>query len=124
MLDEKPTRPTLPTQRLLERSAQRAVFELIAPQDLLYFDGHFDGSPILPGVAQVDWAMAYGRQHFDLPAQFCGIQALKFQQVIQPGMPVKLELDNDPVKSCMAFRFSSERGQHSSGRILFRSADV
>ena len=121
--DASPTvRPTLPRQRLLERDALRAVFELVAPSDLLYFDGHFSQAPILPGVAQLDWAIAFGRAHFDLPPQFMGVQALKFQRVIQPEMPFQLELQHDRQKSSLSFRFSSAAGQHASGRILFGAA--
>jgi acyl-coenzyme A synthetase/AMP-(fatty) acid ligase len=124
LLEDKPARPTLPRQRLLEKEAQRAVFELIAPHDLFYFDGHFPAAPILPGVVQVDWAIAYGRQCFDLPPLFRGIHALKFQNVVRPEMPVTLELLHDPVKSCLTFRLSSPAGQHASGKILFGTPDV
>ncbi len=27
------------------------------PRDLLYFDGHFPGHPLLPGFVQLDWVM-------------------------------------------------------------------
>jgi acyl-CoA synthetase (AMP-forming)/AMP-acid ligase II/3-hydroxymyristoyl/3-hydroxydecanoyl-(acyl carrier protein) dehydratase len=124
LLDDSASRPTLPLSRRLEQDAVRAVFELIAPHDLAYFDGHFPGAPILPGVVQVDWAIAYGRQCFDLPPLFRGIHALKFQQVIRPGMPVMLELLHDPEKSSLAFRYTSQHKQHASGRIMFGASDV
>jgi acyl-coenzyme A synthetase/AMP-(fatty) acid ligase len=114
----------LPQRRLLERDAQRAVYELLAPKDLLYFDGHFHGAPILPGVVQVDWALALGRENFDLPPVFRAMQALKFQQVIRPDMPFTLELLHDPLKSSLAFRYYSAAGPHASGRLLFGAADV
>jgi acyl-coenzyme A synthetase/AMP-(fatty) acid ligase/3-hydroxymyristoyl/3-hydroxydecanoyl-(acyl carrier protein) dehydratase len=124
LLDDTSARPTLPRQRLLEKDALRAVFELIAPRDLFYFDGHFPTTPILPGVVQVDWAIAYGRQCFDLPPVFRAIHALKFQHVIQPEMPVMLELIHEPAKSGLTFRLTSENRQHASGRILFGAADA
>ena len=73
---------------MIEKSAQRAVFEFIAPRDLLYFDGHFPGRPILPGVVQVDWVIAFGRECFDLPPFFRAIHALKFHRVIPPETPI------------------------------------
>jgi acyl-coenzyme A synthetase/AMP-(fatty) acid ligase len=114
----------LPRRRLLERDTQRAVYELLAPSDLLYFDGHFRGAPILPGVVQVDWALALGRENFDLPPVFRTMQALKFQQVIRPDMTFALELLHDPLKSSLAFRYYSAAGPHASGRLLFGAADV
>lgn len=119
-------RPRLPTVRELERSAERVLLEVTAPSNLYYFDGHFDVAPILPGVVQVDWAIHYGRRYFALPALFKGINALKFQQVIQPAQPVRLELLHDAVKGSLQFRYTSEAGQHSSGRVMLLAggADV
>jgi acyl-CoA synthetase (AMP-forming)/AMP-acid ligase II len=124
LLDEIPISRKFPRVRLLEQDRKRAVFELTAPVDLFYFDGHFPGAPILPGVVQIGWAISYGRQSFDLPPVFLGIYALKFQQVIPPELPVTLELIHDEAKSCLAFKLSSQAGQHGSGRILFGVADV
>lgn len=123
-LEGKPTRPTLPNERLLEKDCNRAVLELIAPRDLLYFDGHFSGRPILPGVVQVDWVILYGRQYFDLPPIFRGIRALKFLRVISPDTPIQLELVHEPAKSSLYFKISSSSGPHASGRILFGATDV
>jgi hypothetical protein len=111
-------RPRLPHVRELERTGDRVLLEVTAPSNLFYFDGHFDVAPILPGVVQVDWAIHYGRQYFTLPAIFKGINALKFQQVIQPAQPVRLELLHDAVKGNLQFRYASDAGQHSSGRVV------
>lgn len=124
LLSDNAVRPVLPHCRLLEREALRAVFEVIAPHDLAYFDGHFAAAPILPGVAQVEWAIHYGRQCFDLPPLFQGIHLLKFQHVIHAAQPVTLELLHDPVKSSLTFRYASRDSQHASGKILFGEANV
>ncbi|WP_373988261.1 AMP-binding protein [Duganella sp. BuS-21] len=117
-------RPRLPRVRELERDAQRVLLEIVAPASLLYFDGHFDAAPILPGVVQVDWAMHYGRQYFTLAARFKGINALKFQQVIQPETAVQLELVHDAAKGGLNFRYMSDAGQHASGRVQLEDGDV
>lgn len=117
-------RPRLPQVRELEREAGRVVLEITAPARLLYFDGHFDVAPILPGVVQVDWAIHYGRQYFGLPPQFKGMNQLKFQQVISPEKPVQLELAYDIAKQSLRFSYSSGVGQHSSGRIALGEGNV
>ncbi|MGZ3236313.1 MAG: AMP-binding protein [Burkholderiaceae bacterium] len=117
-------RPRLPHQQIIEKGENRIVFTMTAPHDLFYFDGHFTESPILAGVVQVEWAIAYARQHFDMPPVFRGIQALKFQHVIQPEKPFELELVFEPQKSTLAFRYHSSAGQHSSGRLRFEVSDV
>jgi hypothetical protein len=68
--------------------------------------------------------IAYGRRYFDLPPIFRGIHALKFQRVIFPDTPVKLELVHEPATSCLFFKISSSSGPHASGRIFFGATDV
>jgi 3-hydroxymyristoyl/3-hydroxydecanoyl-(acyl carrier protein) dehydratase len=120
LLDDGATEaPRLPQLRELEADARRVLLEVTSPANLLYFQGHFDAAPILPGVAQVEWAIQLGRRYFALPAVFRGINALKFQHVIRPQMPVQLELVHDTQKNSLNFRYLSEAGQHASGRIQF-----
>jgi acyl-CoA synthetase (AMP-forming)/AMP-acid ligase II/3-hydroxymyristoyl/3-hydroxydecanoyl-(acyl carrier protein) dehydratase len=117
-------RPTQPRARLIEKSEERAVFELTAPRNLLYFDGHFSARPILPGIVQVDWVIAYGRQCFDLPPSFRGLHALKFFRLIPPEMPIVLELVHDVAKSSLAFKVTSRLGAHAKGQVIFGAANV
>jgi 3-hydroxymyristoyl/3-hydroxydecanoyl-(acyl carrier protein) dehydratase len=123
-LHSETARPTMPRECLIERDAQRAVFEFTAPRDLVYFSGHFRDLPILAGVVQIDWVIAYGRQYFDLPPVFRGIHALKFHRIIAPDKPFILELVHEPGKSSLAFKITSRVGTHSSGRLLFGASDV
>ncbi|GGY01491.1 AMP-binding protein [Massilia dura] len=117
--------PLLPQVRELERDdampPRRVLLEIVAPANLAYFDGHFTQAPILPGVAQVEWAIRYGREHFALPPAFRAMHALKFQHVITPDTPVQLELLHDPAKGQLTFAYRSASGQHASGRILFHA---
>ncbi|MBB3224398.1 AMP-binding protein [Pseudoduganella umbonata] len=116
-------RPRLPHVRELERDGdgRRVLLEIVAPANLAYFDGHFTQAPILPGVAQVEWAIRFGRDNFALPPAFRAMHALKFQHVIQPDLPVQLELLHDPAKGQLTFAYRSPAGQHASGRILFHA---
>lgn len=125
LLDAAPTPPARPTQPLvreIERSQQRVVLALQVPRDLLYFDGHFPGAPILPGVVQTDWALTLGRRYFALPPRFLGLQALKFQRVIVPGASVTLELQHDTERQALSFQLHSDGQQHASGRFLLGAA--
>jgi 3-hydroxymyristoyl/3-hydroxydecanoyl-(acyl carrier protein) dehydratase len=124
LLESQPARLTEPQSRLIERDAEHALFELVAPRDLVYFDGHFHGQPILAGVVQVDWVIGHGRRFFDLPPRFRGIQALKFQRVIAPDTPFRLELVYQAAQSTLSFKISTALGTHASGRVLFAAADV
>ena len=76
LLEPQLARLTEPQSRLIERDAERALFDIVAPRGLVYFNGHFHGQPILAGVVQIDWVIGYGRRCFDLPPRFRGIQVL------------------------------------------------
>jgi len=124
LLELQPAPLTEPQSRLIERDAEHAFFELVAPRDLIYFDGHFHGQPILAGVVQIDWVIGYGRRYFDLPPLFRGIQALKFQRIIAPDTPFRLELAYQPAKLRLSFKINTRLGTHASGRVLFAFSDV
>ena len=93
---------------------------LIDPK-LTDFKGHFPGFPILPGVTQLDWAIAYGKQFLNCPTIFKGMEVIKFQEAILPNNNVDLTLIWNPEKSKLTFSYTSEGEQgvikHSSGRI-------
>ena len=119
--DAPPERPRYPLIEVLEAEPARALLALTVPEDLLYFDGHFRVAPVLPGVVQLDWAIHYGRLHLGLTGAFNGVNALKFQQMIRPGLPVRLELVHDLSKGSLNFRYFSDAGAHASGRIQLGS---
>jgi 3-hydroxymyristoyl/3-hydroxydecanoyl-(acyl carrier protein) dehydratase len=117
-------RPTLPSQRVIQKEENRVVLELSVPSDLLYLEGHFPKIPILPGVAQIDWVIHFARLHFILPPLFRSIHALKFQRVIQPEVPVELELVYEQQKGSLNFSYRTTAGQHAGGRLQFGANDV
>ena len=122
LLESPQSRPTLPPMTLLRQDVHNVLIEMRIDADLLYFDGHFDSAPVLPGVAQLDWAIALGRRHFSLPPVFSAVHALKFQQIIAPGSTIMLELQHEPSKGALHFRLYSDAGQHASGRVVFSEA--
>ncbi|WP_448683257.1 AMP-binding protein [Pseudomonas nicosulfuronedens] len=93
-------------------------FQLEIPPDLACFPGHFPTAPVLPGVVQVQWAQQLGRQVFDLPPRFGGMEVLKFQQLLRPGDHCQLALRWDAARGKLYFAFSRGEAACSSGRIL------
>ncbi len=112
----RPLRP-VPEWRVVE--ADRAVAVLALAPALAVFDGHFPGQPILPGVVQVDWAIAFARERFALPPVFLRLETLKFSQVATPGMALEIEWRWDAARSSLQFEYRSGAGKHSSGRVVF-----
>ncbi|RON83554.1 AMP-binding protein [Pseudomonas chlororaphis] len=96
--------------------------QLAIPPDLAYFSGHFPQTPVLPGVVQVDWALALGQQLLDLPGRFAGMEVLKFQQLVRPGDQVQLHLRFDHERGKLYFAYRNDIAACSSGRILLENA--
>ena len=107
------------TQQLDQHQVE---LSLLIPANLSHFDGHFELSPVLPGVAQVDFVMFYARTILGLTLSFAGMENLKFQQLIQPNQRVQLALQFKPSNNKLYFRYFSAQGQHASGRIMLSQA--
>ena len=112
-------RPERPQPDWLSREDAKADLEIVLDPELAVFDGHFPQIAILPGVAQLDWAVRWGREAFAMPPRFLRMENLKFQRVLRPGTRVRLHLEWQQAKSALVFRYQSEHGAHASGRVIF-----
>lgn len=110
---------------VLGREAGPSTLKLVLklPQDLAYFDGHFDEHPVLPGVVQLDWAIDFAREEFPLDAKFQRIEALKFFRILSAGDEVTLDLRFERDKEKLHFRYQSADHEHSAGRIQFEATE-
>ena|SRR6185369_4497605 len=113
----------LPELLKTDAGQAQATLHLRLPEGLHYFQGHFPGAPILPGVVQIDWAQHYAMECFRVSGRFAGMEAVKFQQVLQPGDEVTLSLDYNAERGRLKFQYSSARGRHSSGVLLYGQAE-
>ena len=98
---------------------ERASIALDVTPELAAFDGHFPGLPILPAVAQVDWAVALARAEFALPPHFLALRALKFLAIVQPPVELTLDLTRAPGGSSVEFTYLRRGTACASGRIEF-----
>lgn len=112
-------RPERPAPHWTLRGPAQAHVELLLDPELAVFDGHFTQAAILPGVAQLDWAIQLAREAFALPPRFLRMEALKFQRVARPGDLIKLDLQWDAERRTLVFRYVSVHGPHASGRVVF-----
>ncbi|MDN4502131.1 thioester dehydrase [Alteromonadaceae bacterium BrNp21-10] len=88
--------------------------------DLIWFKGHFPDTPVLPGVVQLDWAINMAKTYLNLGdnIKISDLEVLKFKQLILPNQQIELTLQHKSTHK-FTFSYTSERGQHSSGRIVF-----
>jgi acyl-coenzyme A synthetase/AMP-(fatty) acid ligase/3-hydroxymyristoyl/3-hydroxydecanoyl-(acyl carrier protein) dehydratase len=112
----------LPLVHVLQRAPDRVQAELYVAPHLACFDGHFTNLPVLPGVAQVDWAVFFAREYFGVTGAFLNLEAVKFHRLFQPGPLLHVELNWRAATSQLLFRYTSDDGVHSSGRIAFAPA--
>lgn len=86
--------------------------------DLAYFGGHFPTAPVVPGVAQIGWAMALARRDLQPDLRWAGIETLKFQRLLRPGDVAELTLRWDGGKRKLYFAYTLDGAPCSSGRVL------
>lgn len=109
----------LPAYTEVSRSGSNLTLALDLTRDLAAFEGHFPGTPILPAVAQVDWAIRIARENFALPPHFNSLRSLKFLRVVQPPVRITLELATSDDGRSVSFTYAHGGAACSSGRIEF-----
>lgn len=114
--------PLMPVPVWDRREDRAATLRMVLDPALRPFQGHFPQAAILPGVAQLDWAVRFGRQAFALPAGFLRMDAVKFQHIARPGDELTLQLEWDAARSVLTFRYTSLHGVHASGKVVFADA--
>lgn len=93
-------------------------YTLDIPYDLAHFSGHFPSVPVVPGVAQISWAMSLAQRGLCPGLRFGGMEALKFQRLLRPGDIAQLALRWDEAKQKLYFTCTVDDAPCSSGRIL------
>ncbi|MDR1994335.1 AMP-binding protein [Azonexus sp.] len=118
-------RPTSPIIRELPAQGDenlRCAIEV--PLDLAYFSGHFPGVPVVPGVAQIGWAVDIARQKLFPDLQCRGMEVLKFQKLLRPGDTAELSLRWNAGNAKLYFAYTLKDEPCSSGRIIHQADHV
>lgn len=97
---------------------ERCLVRVRIPEDLRYVEGHFEGDPIVPGVAQLLPLVhePIARTWPDLGAPR-SVRRLKFREALRPGDALEVALSRADRK----VRFEIRRGDTSctSGVLVF-----
>jgi 3-hydroxymyristoyl/3-hydroxydecanoyl-(acyl carrier protein) dehydratase len=93
------------------------TLRLRLPPELAHFAGHFPGAPVLPGVLQVQWALALAAPRLGIAPHCRDMEALKFQRLLRPGDVVELELRLDAARGKLHFAYRIDGAHCSSGRL-------
>ena len=97
------------------------MLQLEISADLMVFEGHFDGCPVVPGIAQVDWALRWTASLLGMRAASQELRHLKFMRALRPGTLVVLELslNREQVPPRLSFRYSDALGDYSQGTAIY-----
>jgi 3-hydroxymyristoyl/3-hydroxydecanoyl-(acyl carrier protein) dehydratase len=107
---------------LVQRASESATemeLELEVPRDLYFLRGHFDDFPVVPGVVQLQWAIEWAAEWLGAERNVRGVEALKFKQLLSAGDRFRLRLERTEDSGKLRFRLWNERGEFSSGRLLY-----
>lgn len=87
-------------------------------RNLACLNGHFPDWPVLPGVAQIEWAIAFAQAHGFRGQRFSSLEVIKFQNPIIPNKLISLDLTWDNAER-LVFKYFDEQKSYSGGRIFF-----
>ena len=112
-------RPMLPTlvSKSLDGETATLQLQLRLDPELVWFAGHFPGAPLLPGVAQLHLAIGYACEQWAIEERFSGLEMLKFQRPLQPGVEVTLQLSWQAESRKLQFCYLKDGEAASSGRV-------
>lgn len=111
------TEPDISAARPIPGGVQ---IDLSAPHDLAYLDGHFPGSPIVPGVVQIDWAIRLAARYLELDLEAGTHFQVKYRRLFLPGRQVTLTLQGK--NGSLRFDYADQGEMLSSGSIRLKQA--
>jgi 3-hydroxyacyl-[acyl-carrier-protein] dehydratase len=64
--------------------------DVLVPPDSPWFDGHFPGTPILPGVAQIGMVLDAIRKAHNRDLKISSVRRVRFKRMIRPDDQLKI----------------------------------
>jgi acyl-coenzyme A synthetase/AMP-(fatty) acid ligase/3-hydroxymyristoyl/3-hydroxydecanoyl-(acyl carrier protein) dehydratase len=98
--------------------------ELSVPEDLAFLEGHFEGFPVVPGVAQLGWVVEAAGAALGAAPRIAAVENLKFKDVLLPGQRFRLELEWNEARELLRFRLAAGERVFSTGRLRLRAAEA
>lgn len=76
------------------------------PEDASWFDGHFPGWPVLPGIAQLGMVYELVRHALNGPVRVVEVSRVRFKQMIAPDDRLTVVAESRAGDSRYAFRIT------------------
>ncbi len=106
-----------------EKNGDSLFIKAQVPADLLYFQGHFPGAPVLAGVAQLAWVEKLAQAHLGLSGRFQKMEQVKFQQIVRPEALLDIALEYQREKNRVVFTIRHGEHNYASGRLVYGDAE-
>lgn len=114
------SRVDLPKQVVKASAGNRINLSLTLADEISYCEGHFDKMAVVPAYIQIDWVLEFSRKFFGVGMFVEKSSSLKFNSLIIPGMQLELELNFNPDKNQLDFKFFDNEIKFSSGALKLR----
>jgi 3-hydroxyacyl-[acyl-carrier-protein] dehydratase len=104
--------------------SQALRVEVHIPPGSPWFDGHFPGAPVLPGIAQLGMVLDLIRQAFNEPVRVTEVSRVRFKQIILPDDRLTVSAEPRPGRAgTYAFRIAKGEELVCSGTMIVKAAE-
>jgi 3-hydroxymyristoyl/3-hydroxydecanoyl-(acyl carrier protein) dehydratase len=107
----------LPVIIARRRDGAHSELDLLVAADNPWFDGHFPGKPILPGVVQIGWALHFARELHGFDPAVPALEQIKFKRPILPGAQLTLHLMAGADGRKLRYEYRDATASYSSGTL-------
>jgi 3-hydroxymyristoyl/3-hydroxydecanoyl-(acyl carrier protein) dehydratase len=90
--------------------------------DSSWFEGHFPGDPIFPGIAQLKLVADLVAEHGEGNLIMTGVSRVKFRKIVRPGEQLDVQAtcsSEDNTSKRYSFRITSSGEDVCSGMMVF-----
>ena len=92
--------------------------EVRVPKESSWFDGHFPGNPVLPGVAQLGMIFDVIQNAFKEPIKVTDMRRVRFKQMILPEDRLKVVVESRKLPQDYSFRITRDDELIRSGNMV------
>lgn len=108
--------------KITTQGDEAAEAQVRVPADSPWFDGHFPGMPLLPGVAQLAMVESVISQAWEPKRKAARFTRVRFKLKIDPGTPVTVKINRSTNKvDTFTFQIGTPEGIACVGNVHTRT---